>query len=757
MTSKRCFFKVMREDFRHKVWMLALSILGNMLALPVVFLLSTGDRRYYYVSADGIESLTYQVHQIEDFFMGIMNVSCGVIAVIGAFIVGLFGFRYVFRRNMVDTYHSMPVRRRTLFAAGWLNGFLIWFLPFLTGVVITLILGESRLSALRNSAKMYGIDTAGRELMETWVTGGGLFLDALKSVFALTIAFLLVYHLVLLAVMLSGNVLNTLVASVVLGVGAISIYALFMAFSASYLDTFQSVVTYEGRVIYASPLASAVYILYQRAMAAKGDFAWSAVLNLLIAAALWLLALAVYLRRPSELAEQGIVSKPVRLLVQLTATVAAAMGGWLVFDFSARSMMGKNAGLAWGIFGALLVGFVVFGVLDIIFHMDFKAFFAHKVLMPATLAASLLVCSAFYFDWFGYDSYLPRQEDIAEIAVYDFTRSNRRYMYLDMNDEMHPIQQVHITDQAAAYAFLAAADNEAYGLASESIYAKVTLKSGRTYYRRYRVTNCNNDGAYALLTSPEYLEANFRISDEAAADITGMTIRRERVYYDLEPAAEENKEIIDSICAAYNKDIDENPDAFIRGDGRLLGEVTLYSNNESSRYLEIYEGMNNTRETLRRLGFGECSEPMTAEDVEELRLGLNGWYWDSDDKINLVEKACEVYGVFLEEEDRNVQEYDASDLPADVESTVCRPEGDTMVELCITDSAEIEELLELISYTQPWYNNGVFRPEQVETVTLLDKDGREYNVSIPTGTLPEKYILRFGELQEALTEAEQNQ
>lgn len=765
MTSKHCFFKVMREDFRHKIWMLALSVLGSMLALPVVFLFSTGDRRYYDVPAGGIESLTYQVYQIEDFFVGTMNVSCGIIAVTGAVIVGLFGFRYVFRQNMVDTYHSMPVRRRTLFAAGWLNGFLIWFLPFLAGVVITLIMGESRLSTLRNSAEMYGIDAAGREMMETWVTGGGLFLDALQSVLALAIAFLLVYHLVLLAVMLCGNVLNTLVASAVLGVGAISGYVLFLGFSSVYLDTFQSIVTYEGQVMYASPLISAIYVLYQRAMAVEeGGFALSAVLNLVIAAALGILSLAVYLRRPSELAEQGIANKPVKFLVQLITSVAAAMGGWILFDVLARSMMGRTAGLAWAVFGALLVGVVVFGVLDVIFHMDFKAFFAHKALMAAVMAASLLICFAFSFDWFGYDSYLPEEKDIAEISVYDYNRSNINYLNLDFEDEMHPLNQVHITDQTDAYAFLeASADNAEYGLSSEIIYVKVTLKSGRTYYRRYRVTDYNNDSVYTLLTSPEYLNANFRISSETKANVTGMSVSRNGMYYDLNPDMEKDREIIDRICDAYNKDIEEHPDAFIGGDGRLLARIALTNigsyGGSQSRYLGVYEEMSNTREALRLLGLGEYADPMAAEDVEELRLGLNGLYWESDNRINLVERACEVYGVFPEEADRNVQEYDAPDLPADVESAVRTEgiEGEAAVELCITDTAEIEELLELISYAQLWQNNGVFRPEQVEAVTLLDKNGREYSVSILAGTLPEKYILRFGELQEALTEAEQNQ
>lgn len=70
MTSKRCFFRIMGEDFRHKLWMFALSVLGNLLAVPVVYLLGTGSR---YGRAATVSGLTYQADAIGEFF------GCGVL------------------------------------------------------------------------------------------------------------------------------------------------------------------------------------------------------------------------------------------------------------------------------------------------------------------------------------------------------------------------------------------------------------------------------------------------------------------------------------------------------------------------------------------------------------------------------------------------------------------------------------------------------------------------------------------------------
>ena len=44
MTSNRLFFNAMRDDLRHKSWMIALSFLANMLALPVMCLVNWDAR-----------------------------------------------------------------------------------------------------------------------------------------------------------------------------------------------------------------------------------------------------------------------------------------------------------------------------------------------------------------------------------------------------------------------------------------------------------------------------------------------------------------------------------------------------------------------------------------------------------------------------------------------------------------------------------------------------------------------------------------
>lgn len=762
MTSKHCFFRMMREDFRHKVWMLALSVLGNMLAVPVVYLISVGNREG---AVPSVQNLTGQMNEIAEFFSYGVLLFGGIAAIIGALIAGLSGFRYVFHRNMTDTYHSLPVRRSTLFWISWLNGFLIWFVPFLASMGLTLMLGLGRLGMLKGRLAGMILDEEGRRLASRWITGGGLTANAFISLLALTAAFLLVYQMVLLAVMLCGNILNTLVTAGVIGVGASAVYYLLVAFCTEYFDTYIYAVGNEG-VTYASPFISSILLLYRRVGFAEngGAFAfWMACLiNLAVTFVLGALAYLAYLKRPSELAEQGLRMKPVRFVIQIAVTLAATLAGWMLFYEMGRQM------LIWGIFGAVLSGILTFGVLDIVFYMEFRAFFNHKALMGATVAAGILTGFLFYYDWLGYDGYLPEREEIAEIAVYDNLRSNAAgYYNYNIKDEMHPLNRMHIRDSAAAYAFLESVVNRNPAETgqqdyTEEVYARVTLTSGRTYYRSYQVSSANSGPACELFTTPEYMDVNFKIGEELSGKGLEIYLERgDRRWY-LQTDTQGRADLFETLRDACNRDLEENPEAFIRGDGRLLCSIRMYGKNDNRSWeLEVFEGMEHIREALRQQGFGELAEPVEAEDVEEIQLRLGYEYRDIEEGLDLVETAREVYGVPTGKDSSEAapgnapasQTYTGEDMmlqDEDImrqEQAVMLPEQAIM--LRITDKAEIRELLELVSYSRDrYYSGGALRPARVDRITIVLSEGnQEFSVNIPKGALPEKYILRFGTLQ----------
>lgn len=774
MTSKHCFFKVMREDFRHKVWMLVLSILGNVLAITVVYLMTAGASNGYW--RDSNNECVGGIRMLGDFFAVGLPTAAGFVAVCGAMIVGFASFRYLFHKSMVDTFHGIPVKRRTLFAATWLNGFLIWLIPFLTMSLVTLLLGVIRLSSLREELLAMPqfpmvLETLGKgsAYLVEHLTEGQLLLTALQSMGILVIVFLLIYNLCLAAVMLSGNALNMLSLTAIFGVGAIAVYGLMVAFCGVYLDSFLMETADAGRfAAYASPLASSIGLLVLKVKNGYGEgggLLVPAIINLVIAAGMGAAAFLLYLRRPSELAEQGVKVKPVRVIVQTVVALSGAMIGWLMFYGMSGMARGISEAEAWGVFGALLVGILSFGVMDIVMDMDFKAFFRHKVRMGVTMAAGLLLCFAFCHDWFGYDRYLPKENDIAEISVWMESAQNKNSYSGDFTSEEHPLQRVHIKDSAAAHAFLEeavgtgkgkvyedVADGEEVVARLERIYAKVTLKNGRVYYRRYLVSSADCDAAYALVKTKEYRDVNYAVPAEEVEG--GVMIRLSRMGLTEAVPKDPTGSFARDICAAYRRDLDERADAVIKGSGRCFCKIYI-----GAHTLEVFEGMTHTREALRNGGYGSYADPLDTDDVEKIRLQLWSYYHESDfADLDLVAEAREVYGVFGGEDAREGgSQPTTEELPAGAlleggfDSEQDQSGEGSRIALEITDPEEIGELLGRISYVS--CRDNVFADRSVvDEIQLVDREGSKYRVGVYAGELPEKYIQRFGLLQKAVLE-----
>ena len=736
MTSKHLFFKAMREDMRHKYWMLALSCLGSFLFMPVAWLIMRNNVNFdrYNMTAD--RALRYLSDGYE-FFSEYLVVLAGCIAIAGALIVGLFGFRYVFHKNMVDTWHSLPIKRTTLFGACWLNGFLIWFIPFLIGMILSMLMAFGYVLEVCSFTHVSGASAIGIVCKEA----------ALTAV-ALIVVFLLVYNTVLFAVMLSGNILNTLVSLAIIGFSVIGIYGLSVVFFETYMSTFYSSALNWQRVVYGSPLFSSGCLMYARVeyfAAEPLERIWQfwpcLLINLLIAVGLGVGAWYLYQKRSSELAEQGIKNKILIALMKLAMSIVGGMCGWLLFV----ALTGNGYNEIWGTFGCILAAVLVFGILDIIFHMDFKAFFKHKVQMAVTTVLAMVICFAFCGDWFGFDKYLPDKEDIAYISIHDSNFANR-YFYGGYT-EVGPLKNMQYDNVDVIYNFLermtGVTESEeheyTYSYYSNRMAVKVTLKNGRSYYRYYNYLNTDKDVVWPLVTSEEYLEQTYLFDQE---DINGCYEYRIERYDDQQWVTSDaiNVDVVRMLMEAYNQDILTNPDILLLGEGRMLVQVNFQVMDSSGDgyeiYMDVYDTMTNTVRAMEQAGYGKWVREIPAEEIKAIRLEL-GYFPDINaTPEQLIALAKDTYGYIEEHEQKNPE------MASAYEIVTCEVGGEPYLE--ITDKNEIAEILQHCGY-RSGYRSNVFGRGYVR-ITYVKPDGTESRLFLKSGTLPEKYILRFGEI-----------
>ena len=163
----------------------------------------------------------------------------------------------------------------------------------------------------------------------------------------------------------------------------------------------------------------------------------------------------------------------------------------------------------------------------------------------------------------------------------------------------------------------------------------------------------------------------------------------------------------------------------------------------------LYEGMEHTREALRECGFGDYADPMTAEEVKEIRICSDVWLSELESEdIDLMERVREFYEVYADG--------DGSDIGTSEEQTKAVVETyqrewsmdervDEAIYVSVTDKDEIEEILELVSYYDGNYVSGAFQERLVGNLTIITEDGYAGDTYVYSGTLPEKYIRRFCE------------
>lgn len=737
MTSKHLFIKVMGEDLRHKIWMIVLSVLGNFLLLPVVWLITKSNRyrelaMFRFTGEIQVRELLTMTFE---FFGNSLPVLGGLFCIVSAFVSGLFSFRFVFHKNMVDSWHSMPVRRRTLYGACYLNGILIWFIPFFLCMTTVLFMTAPFVRQQGGNARL--LELLGQAAVTTAV---------------LTVVYLLVYHLVLTAVMLSGNILNTLVCTGILGFGVIIYHVLIILFFMEYMDTFYMAVPDIADLMYASPLVSAPRLIFFRADGPESiSVLWKALaLNLGIALVLGACAYYLYLKRESELAEQGIRREAVSALFRVMCGVGAGMAGWFFF-----SVIATYSAKGWGIFGALLGTVLVYGVLDVIFRMEFRAFFAHKLQMAMTAGLALTVCSALSGDWFGYDTRLPAREEIAEIAIW-----NRNYAHQSYSLEMlgEGVQdRVGFQDMEIVYPYLERMVEHERGAWPEGtgydrVLTRVTLKNGRSYYRSYRVRREDRELIWPMLMDERYVEYAYMIDEAAAEHCTGFDVETRGKVQSFSGSTNKIQEAVSPIMKGYNQDMLADRESVMLGEGRLLARVAvslLYPDEKGDMrrediYMDVYEGMEHTLEALRQVGLGDLKDAEEG-DVETVVLSLKSRY----ELLTAQEEAA--LGIVCHEGAMTKRE---ALILAEASYGVCvggkegisgpDPDAPGTDTLYITEPDEIEELLPLLSFTLPFRSEGVFRRSFI-SVQVNKNDGTSEIRYIRRGDLPEKYILRFGE------------
>lgn len=414
---------------------------------------------------------------------------------------------------------------------------------------------------------------------------------------------------------------------------------------------------------------------------------------------------------------------------------------------------------AWCVFGAVLAGIMIYGVLDVIFTMDFKAFFRHKWSMGAAMVVMLLICAGFQEDWMGYDRYLPEQGEIREASIVCSSYASKNII----SDTSQILNGMRLTDSARIHAFLERGiENENGGayrsrvtqaeetyrgdaFAADTFYVRVVLENGRSYYRIYSYYEWDEDVVLPLLCSEEYAASVYRLAEDQIESCIGIRLTS-GVNSDSGAAEVSESRVIRELAEAYNRDLSEQYQTIILGQDRLLGQMIVRIQREIINIynLDIFENMTHTLEAMEKNGIRIFNQPTEAEDVESITFQVDGsrYWYRGDLSISPAERSIRGYfGVYPKSLSES---YGEGTGPG---SDILTTEEPLTYSFTVTDPAEIARLMPLIQYSDMRHDRGVFTEGFVENVRILDSQGAEWGVCLRQGALPEEFIRKF--LEEA--------
>ncbi|MGN0158295.1 MAG: DUF6449 domain-containing protein [Brotaphodocola sp.] len=382
MTSRNLYFKLMKEDIKNRLWAVALISLGCFFMYPVVAAFLVGSIEEYEIYEQGLRYYRQEMLM----WLSFKNMGTSFIMMITAVICGLSSFSYLNSRSKVDFYHSIPVKREKFFLANYLNGILIWAIPYGISLLVAAII-----------VVMNGV--SGAELWPLVITGYVLNM----------IYYLLHYSVVVIAAMLTGNIVIGFLGTMVFSFLIPLTVALFQGYFSTFFSTYyQQENSWFEQLYRISPVLE---YSYQYSRYYSGMSVWKAALGALVIALIFTgIGCFLYRRRPSEAAGKAMAFAVSRPLVRIPIVIVSAIGLGLFF-------WGMRSNIGWAIFGLFFGAMISHCVIEVIYHFDFRSLFSCKLQLVGCIAVAMVILLSFRYDLLGYDSYLPKESDVRCAAI----------------------------------------------------------------------------------------------------------------------------------------------------------------------------------------------------------------------------------------------------------------------------------------------------------------------------------------------------
>ena len=514
MTSKISSSKLFGRELRQLTWLAAVQAVVYLMMIPFRALIAlsamtSGNP----TAADKLNTLCRQIG-----FDRLENV---LMVLIAGIICGLCVFSYVHSSVKVDLYHSLSIKREQLFLIKYAAGFVTFAVPYAAASLLGVLAGV-----------LYGAFR--------W----RLILEMVVCTLQHLLFFLCSYSGTILTVMMTGKTVTSICAIAVLFGYLPTCWMILQSYVSNFLSTSMQLQALFDKntgsfLRYTSPWAFCIFwengaVSSQISYGLTGR--WPSVTELCELTAIFVLftlaALVLYHRRRSEVCGAALAFQRLEGVIKILLAVLAALVAALI-----ASELGS---VLWEIAFILLFSALGCMVMEFIYRWDIRLVLQRKGHIVISAALAALIFFPIRYDVFGYNSYLPEKDEIAEMAVQSLystytypeaieqkksaknkTESQKELDYLECGqiDTLYPL-----AESGVKFAEKELENDYSFEEVTVPVKLKYHLKNGKEVYRYYEVSEKTYLAAMdKLLSDRQYKEKYYPIIGMDAKEIYEMT------------------------------------------------------------------------------------------------------------------------------------------------------------------------------------------------------------------------------------------
>ena len=401
MISRRSYWAKWLENIRRRGWTFVLCATVMLLLGPVF--LSVNLTGVYNGGAFGSQTSEEMDLMMRTAFVSHIGFSQIWVfpALFFAVLFAVQGFCWLYSRQKMDLYMSVPVSSVKRYVMIWGNGIVCYAGLSFTGLLLCWATGA-----------VFGVMScyAAAQSMAAWAFQ--------------MLAFLAMYHVSLVAVMLTGNVLTALLGCVVLFSYEPAMRILYNHLKTMFYYSYCSADAERMmRLPWLSPFAGTLDLFervcyrdgYLVGVPGTGGLTWQfgiqTGLLVICAASAGIFAYWLYRKRKTESYHRSVAFSPLAAVLELALLVPFGMAAGM-----AVAKMSGDSGIF--LFGGCLLGTVCgHAMIRLVYKRELKEVLGGKAVFAVSLTAAACFLGLFRFDWTGYDSYIPASREVRAVSV----------------------------------------------------------------------------------------------------------------------------------------------------------------------------------------------------------------------------------------------------------------------------------------------------------------------------------------------------